>query len=133
MSYRSIMTLLWVLISVMLVAGCLVSLPSESKNALENFIRAYQGILTSIGTLGLVGLLAVITTHISNLSASNRDISDRKVSTELKIVEFRQKWIEDFRNDIAEFISSSGVGLDEVTVSRLQQLHIRIHLRLNPN
>ena len=84
MSYRSIMTLLWILIGIMLVAGCFFRLPAETKNALENFIRGYQGILTSIGTLVLVGVLSFFTTEIANSSASMREIANRRVSSELK-------------------------------------------------
>jgi hypothetical protein len=100
---------------------------------IENFGSTYQAILTSIGTLVLVIALTVITTNLSNKSASDREIANRRVSTEIKIVEFRQVWINDLRNDFSEFLSIAGNPQDHEMVTRLHLLAVRIHLRLNPD
>lgn len=114
----------------------LVVLGSYEGGVLEKFdqfLGAYDGLILSIGTLALVSALATLSTHLSNVSSEKQQRTNRKVSAELKIVEFRQQWINDLRDDISELLSLSGKPFDSDSLTRWQLLNVRIHLRLNPD
>ncbi|GEM_PF-2845540 len=106
----------------------------------EVFARKNGGILVSLGTLGLVSLLALGTTLLANRFANLREASNRKIQSELKLSEFRQKWIDALRSDLASVISiSTGMfEIDDISdrkegIYQLFSLESKIRLRLNPD
>jgi hypothetical protein len=133
MAGRILMASILLLIFLLLLVAFFKHSDPETVSGVNNFIGVYQAILTSIGTLILIIALTFITTIVSNESAAKRDISNRKVAAELKIVEFRQKWIDELRSDIAEFLSLTGNDVSSIDLDKLHLLNVRIQLRLNPN
>jgi hypothetical protein len=109
-----------------------VDVEPETSMALEKWIVDRWATLTSLGTLVLVGFLTIGSTHIANTAAERREASNRSISAELKIVEFRQQWINGLRDDISEFLSLSGDKLSSEALDRVHLLNVRIMLRLNP-
>lgn len=105
---------------------------AEPLSQAEKFIRDYQGILTSIGTLALVSCLAVLQVYMSNRSSELREITNRRTQTELKLSEFRRDWIAEVRDDAAELVSIVYNKDRKEMVSRLQFLATRICLKLDP-
>lgn len=118
--------------------------PGSGWERFEALVSKYDGIIISIGTLLLVTGLAVFTTFLSNknaarLEAANRENSDlreranRRIATQLKLVEFRQAWINDLRDQLAAYYGKVAVagpnfnGWDE-----LAQIGNKILLLMNP-
>jgi hypothetical protein len=87
-----------------------VDMSTQSKEFVEATIRKYQGIIVSLGTLFLVIFVGFLTTILANYYADRRESMNRKISAALAISEFRQKWIDSLRDDIAEF---SGLAVIE--------------------
>lgn len=105
----------------------------KTVQAVEDFSTSYQAILTSIGTLVLVGLLTFITTHISIRSASRREVANRRIAAELKIAEFRQTWINNLRDALADFHSYGTIPNGNPKLEReFYKLGTKIELLMNP-
>lgn len=105
--------------------------PGSVPAKLETFISTYNGTIISLGTLFLVSALALLTTHLSSASAEKRERYNRRVQSELKLAEFRQKWIEDMRDDISELLRLSFHSSNEGEVSNAYKLSVKIQMRLN--
>ncbi|WP_135501630.1 hypothetical protein [Roseovarius aestuariivivens] len=98
----------------------------------EGFIRKYSGTLISLGTLLLVSVLTVFAAHLSSQAAEKTAKNNRRIQAELKVAEFRQKWITDMRNDIAELVGLSFHSTKEEDFAKAYELSMKIELRLNP-
>jgi len=98
---------------------------------LNNVIAEYKNLFISLGTVALVALLTVLAAHLSNYALEHRERISRRVDAELKIAEFRQKWINEMRDDIAEFSGTSMCRDDGQRLEELAQISARIRLRLN--
>ena len=72
-----------------------------SDGSLELFVRRNQGILTSIGTLLFLALVAFFTTVFANRAADRREEFSQKMQALIKVSEFRQKWIDRMREDLS--------------------------------
>jgi hypothetical protein len=84
----------------------------------------------------VIPLLTFLVTQISNAAAEKRSTKslavERRLAVELKLVEFRQDWINALRNDLADFISAAGTPDVEGSAARGISAMARINLRLNP-
>lgn len=101
---------------------------------LELIISKYDGTLISLGTLFLVSGLALLTTHLANTSAAKREEYNRRIQAELKLAEFRQTWINDLRNNIAEYVSHVGFTRDlqqNVDSEKVGNIAARVELLMN--
>ncbi|MCA0930498.1 hypothetical protein [Ruegeria profundi] len=157
------MILAFVLVILGLLAICpfvLIALSSYQGTFLEktnSLLEQYDAIFMSVGTLLIVSGLAVLTARIASQSVSTVEAENRKnriemakiqlkSAKEMKIAEFRQKWIDDMRRDVAEYVSLSATDImsketddkdrqeeKEARRERLTALSSQIYLRLNPN
>ncbi|NDW46198.1 hypothetical protein [Ruegeria sp. PrR005] len=100
---------------------------------IEEFISVYDGTLIALGTLFLVSLLAILTTHLSNVAADRRERSNRRIQAELKLSDFRQLWINELRIDLAVYMAEVRFRKNREDLSRLEEVSTRIFLRLNQN
>lgn len=106
----------------------------QTIQKVEDFSIGRQAILTSIGTIILIGALTFVTTYISNHSASNRDLANRRIAAELKIAEFRQAWINSLREALSEFHSYGTIPGGNPKLEReFYRLGTKIELLMNPN
>ena len=100
---------------------------------LEALVQNYTGILTVIG----IPLLTFFVTKSANRSAEDRAANERrterKLAAELKLVEFRQQWIENLRADFSEFLSMASMADEEFKDwEALTAAAIKIQLAMNP-
>lgn len=122
--------------------------------SLEMFLRENRGVLISLGTLFLVSFLALLTSRLSDNAADRREklvheMVDRRerramaaaekqektsqrVQAELQISQFRQAWIKEMRQDIADLLNLSFHSASEADVAKAYTLSMKIEMRLNP-
>ncbi len=113
---------------------------SISFVGLNKFIFEYRAVILSLGTVLLISVLALSTTLLASKYADQRELSNRRIQSELKLSEFRQKWIDELRADLARLISittaisGTAKSTDERKLAILEMYEIdsRIRLRLNP-
>tara|TARA_R110002094_G_scaffold56419_3_gene67548 strand:+ start:5232 stop:5867 length:636 start_codon:yes stop_codon:yes gene_type:complete len=129
----------WFLLIVFVVLVTLAFLDYlfRSAPAFESFLGSYKGIIISLGTLLVILLATMLTTHLSNVSAEKRQEADRLLNAELKLSDFRQAWIDVLRADCSEVVSLSYSFFDEpdnrmLKLAKLKGLEAHIRLRLNP-
>jgi hypothetical protein len=109
-----------------------IDLATDTKREIEQFIRDYQGILLSIGTLTLISLLTLAAAQITSNSAERRDVFNRRIQAELQIANFRQLWINELRSDLAVVQSGlSNMSSDKDNFETLTA-YSRVLMRLNP-
>jgi hypothetical protein len=130
-SARSLTQALYLVAAILLVFAFFKHGNTAILSSFEKFISSYQAILTSIGTLLLIGGLAVWTTHLANQAAFKREISNRKLAAELKIADYRDCWIKELREEISEFLSLLSGQIDQNTTKRMKMLSIKLKLRLD--
>uniref|UniRef100_UPI003B530205 hypothetical protein n=1 Tax=Roseovarius indicus TaxID=540747 RepID=UPI003B530205 len=111
--------------------------PPGLVSKINCFLDRNSPILIGIGTVALVSGLALWTAHLSNVSAEKRQEADRLLNAELKLSDFRQKWINELRVDFAEVIQLAYSFFDEKshqneTVRKLKMVEARVRMRLNP-
>ena len=128
---------LMIIIIVFLAFFALLDHFAVTAQQLEAFLNSNKGIVTSLGTLLVILLAAILTTHLSNSSAEKRQEADRLLNAELKLSDFRQAWINQLRADFAEVIqlgySFFEKGNDQQeTARKLKLVEARIRMRLNP-
>ena len=109
--------------------------PSELVDRINCFLGENANILTSVGTLVLVGCLTIYATHLANFSSERRERNNRRIAVELKKAEFRQAWINSMREDLAQYSAlhwsrelQGGVEERREAVA----LQARILMRMNP-
>lgn len=100
---------------------------------LNLWISTHMDLVTLIG----IPLLTLIVTHLLNRAAENRAAANRKIerklSQELKLVEFRQSWINDLRNAFVSFHIVLHNKYDlAVDSASLAEAASRIILLMNP-
>jgi hypothetical protein len=108
-----------------------------SADGIEGFLRKYTGIAVSLGTLAIVGVLAMATTVMANQAAARRERFNQKMQALIKISEFRQDWIDRVRDDMAEL----QLGFFKLSPERKPKRDLtdvlvplqRLRLSLNPN
>ncbi|ATG36853.1 hypothetical protein PhaeoP23_02749 [Phaeobacter piscinae] len=108
--------------------------PGPLSVRVESFISEYDGTLISLGTLFLVSGLALLTTHLANTSASKREEYNRRIQAELKLAEFRQTWINDLRDNLADYMSHVGYTRDlqkNVDAEKIGKIAARVELLMN--
>lgn len=105
---------------------------------LIKFLDASQlWVSTHTDLLALVGipLLTLLVTWKTNLAAEKRATEqrniERKLAQELKLVEFRQAWINDLRSAFSQLHGT--ITEKPVNVSKIAELTSRITLLMNPN
>jgi hypothetical protein len=123
--------LLWIMLLALSLANYWVNAPQEFKLSTESFLLTYSGTLTGIGTLFLISVLAIITTLLANKSANQRDRTTRQLQAELAVSQFRQKWMDELRVDLAYYLSRIGSPLNGDDVGTTSDTLSRILLRLN--
>lgn len=104
---------------------------SLSLKNVSDFLKFYDAVFLSLGTIVTVGLIAIYTTYLGSKSSEKSRKADRIMQSELKIAEFRQRWIDDQRADIAEFTSLALHRKDGKQLIELTNALNRIKLRLN--
>jgi len=136
--------LLFLALGILAIAPLIVTILGGYSGSIYERIDAfhndYGSLLVSIGTLFLVSFLALFTTLLANRYADRRELSNREIQAQLKLSEFRQKWIDELRADLARLISIttaiSGTAkhTDEkkLAILEMYELDSRIRLRLNP-
>ncbi|MCW9043756.1 MAG: hypothetical protein OQK05_10475 [Pseudopelagicola sp.] len=137
--YKDFAAIVGLPVFVIVLAIYFFGLPMEE---FENFVKRYSGTIISLGTLALVSLLALLTSHISNKAADRRDALAaeashqrealiQRVQSELQVSQFRQAWISEMRDDIIEYSSLAfhRKGVDDIT--RMFALRAKIEMRLN--
>ncbi|SHJ46996.1 hypothetical protein SAMN05444000_10945 [Shimia gijangensis] len=119
----------------------------------ERFVRKYSGTIISLGTLALISFLALLTSRMADQSADSRnrlaeqaaerreelvaEATDRRealnqrVQAELQISRFRQAWIDETRNEVAEFLQLAFHRETTEQIARMFYLDRKIKLRLN--
>ena len=119
----------------------------------ERFVRKYSGTIISLGTLALVSFLALLTSRMADQAADSRnslaeqaaerreeltaeatdrrEAQNQKVQAELQISQFRQAWIDETRNEIAEFSQLAFHRENTDQLARMFYLDQKIRMRLN--
>lgn len=114
-----------------------VHAPKDIQLWIADFLRENAPILTSVGTLLLVGMFTIYATHLSNIASEERELNNRRIASELKKSDFRQQWINALRDDLSELVglaqSESDAEKWASDVSRMKVLDARIRLRLKPD
>ncbi len=105
----------------------------EFLTALNFWIETHQALLVSIGVPLLTLAVTVITSRASERRAERSRIADRALQTELKLVEFRQKWISELRDDFAQFHSLTGKrnGVGPADMVGCYTIQCRVVMRMN--
>jgi hypothetical protein len=141
---------------VMLLPLLIVSLGEGEGSAFQQItsgLREYDSVVLSIGTIALISGLTLLSTRMGNnnnrqlailsnksqekVAKNNADsqlVSGQvalKIAKEIKLSEFRQVWINEMREDMAEYVSLLAKPLEEVASDREVVLTTRIYLRLN--
>ncbi len=136
MAVSVLIRLLWGIIFLLVIVAFFVLAPPAFVESVNKFLGKNANILTSVGTLVLVGLLTVYATHLSNSSSDRRERNNRQIAVELKKAEFRQDWINTMRDDLATY---SSLHWDHETQGGPEQrreavaLQARILMRMNPD
>ena len=118
---------------------------SSDAVVLNDFIENHSSLLLALGTLLLVSGLTVLSAMIVSASQErverqNRENSllsgriEKNIRKELKLSEYRQIWIGELRDDLAEYVSllSAAVSSNSRKVSNAETVvSMRIYLRLN--
>ena len=105
---------------------------AEFFNNSNAWVKSHFELISLIG----IPLLTFFVTRIASAAAEKRSSKDReverKLAVELKLVEFRQKWIDDLRDDFAAFMSAAGAPEAEGSATTGMSALARINLRINP-
>ncbi len=105
---------------------------SETISYIEKFIVKNSGILTSLGTLFALSFIAYATTIVAGQLAERREKINRRTQVELKISEFRQSWIDEFRNDLSIYsVLLFKRNPDKEENNQRMRLEFKIFARLN--
>ena len=100
----------------------------------DAWLSSHQTLVVSIGVPLLTLLVTNMSSHYQDRRANERQVFERKLQKLLKISEFRQKWIDDFRTDLAELISYT-VNPDHIETEHTRAFNAcmaRIQMRINP-
>ncbi|KUJ77680.1 hypothetical protein [Ruegeria profundi] len=98
----------------------------------ELFISDHDSTLLSLGTLFLVSSLALLSSHISNKSAERREWYSRRIQASLQMSEFRLKWVEELRSELAQLQTEMSVYNKEASDFKELTLRFRkVFLMLN--
>jgi len=108
-----------------------VSNNAQSNSTLNLFIESNQEALLSIGTLLLISLLAIIQVYIGNRSSEAREQANRAIQGELKIAEFREKWISEIRQELAEYYFLASEDRETRDHREFGKILTKIRVRLN--
>lgn len=127
----------WIIVFALSVVVTWRSLPCSTIQAAEIFIRENHGIIISLGTVFLLSLLAYATAAISSASAEKAQKANRSLSSELKLSDFRQSWIDALRDDLS-LASKLAARFEEdfkdsVIKAELVEVIARVRMRMNPN
>lgn len=99
----------------------------------EGFVGDYSGTLISLGTLFLVSLLAVLASHLANVSAEKRILHETDQQRRLKLSEYRRIWLDELRDELAQVIgmcafrSEINGGEKKQFLALIAKLQLRIH------
>lgn len=117
----------------------------NSIGILERFIASNEATITSVGTILLIAAFGLITTELSNRSAEmreefssrsaeKREAENRRISSELKLAEFRQSWINTLRDTLSEFQAiAMSPGNSPINDQNFYRLGTKIELLMNPH
>jgi hypothetical protein len=135
MSIGTVIRFLWAVTFLLALVAFFRHAPSEVVERVNTFLGDYANILTSVGTLLLVGCLTIYATHLANISSEQRERNNRRIAVELKKAEFRQAWINSMREDLAQYSAFHWSrelqgGIEEKR--QAVQLQARILMRMNP-
>ena len=101
---------------------------------LNDWIANHTPLLTLIG----IPTISFMVTYFTNRFAEARDTKQRSterfLASELKLVEFRQIWINDLRNELTQFTSKLGMADENFGEWEAAAGHVtKIQLLMNPN
>lgn len=107
---------------------------SQFLTSINDWLQNHQLLVATIG----IPLVTFIVTTVSSLSATKRNQLnlrfERELARRLKLADFRQSWINELRNDLAEIAAASLLGEEEMSweLRRSYNMAIgRILMRVN--
>jgi len=113
-----------------LIVVTLANIDGIGFEKVSSLFKKHDSVILSLGTIFLISGLGLFTTNLASKWADVRERSNRSVQAILKLSEFRQDWIKEMRDDIAELIQLSFQGEPEC-FDRLVSLSTKIKMRLN--
>jgi hypothetical protein len=113
------------------VVSIMISENAYSNSSVNGFIKSNREVLLSIGTLLLISLLAVVQVYIGNRSSEARERANRAIQAELKVAEFRQQWINELRQELAECYLLAFEDKDTRNTAAFGAVWTKIRIRLN--
>ena len=106
---------------------------SNWPNELNTWLLEHQALVASFSVPLLTLIVTAIVTISQSTQASRNRINDREIQRLVKIAEFRETWLNDLRNELADLISYSldrGERAPEKSVAFNRSL-AKVRLRLN--
>jgi hypothetical protein len=126
----------WLILSTLIVVLLGVAYwthaPAEQVEQVETFIVENNGVLIGLGTVSLLSFIAFQTQAMAGKSADRREKFTRNVESQIKIAEFRQAWINDLRDDLADYLAKKAFKDGAPDHVAIVTLSARIRLRVNP-
>ena len=109
---------------------------SDFFTSANEWLNGHLQLVTIVG----IPILTLCVTSFVNRSAEKRSAQERRIernlAKEMKLADFRQKWIDALRNDMAEFIAMTLEDAEKRAHEHYinqNMIFARINLRLNPN